>query len=103
MALQQNAKNVSIEVTVKQNGVVVDLSTVTAKTFYVKKPDGTTIVQWTASFKTNGTDGILKYLTQTGDLNLVGVYQLQPSITFPGSGYDGFCDIVEFTVEENVS
>ena len=74
-----------LEVTVKdQADVIVDLSGTTLKTIDVIDPDGNRATK-TAAFKTDGTDGILKYTTVANDIDESGEWRLQAFVRF-GSG-----------------
>ncbi len=63
-------------VTVQEDGNVVDISGATTKQMKFKKPDGS-IETRTASFQTDGVDGVLTYTTQAGDMNVIGLWELQ--------------------------
>lgn len=52
-------------------GAVVDLSSATIKQIIFRKPDQTSVTQ-TATFFTDGTDGIVEYITVADDLDQVG-------------------------------
>ncbi len=84
---------------IDENGSIVDVSTMQSGTFFFKKPDGTKI-QKTASIYTNGTDGILSYVTVAGDINMNGLWSLQSQVVFSGQTY--FTDIYDFRVERNL-
>lgn len=60
-----------IGVTVKEKGVIVDLSAASAKTFKFRKPGGG-LVEKAAQFKTDGTDGRLIYVVESGFLDSPG-------------------------------
>ncbi len=99
--LQQDAIGATIEITVEEDGVAVNLASVTAKDLYFKKPNGT-VLQKPASFVTNGADGKLQYVTQAGDLDRAGTWKVQAYLQFPGGGYDGRGEIGEFRVKGNL-
>ena len=67
MTVRKDDIGTVFEVTVKDNGIVVDVSSVSVKQIKFLKPDGTIDTQ-TAAFKTNGTDGIIIYTAISGDL-----------------------------------
>lgn len=86
-------------VTIKDDGVTVDVSSVDSKLIYLQKPDGTTLAK-TASYYTDGTDGIIQYVTESGDLDQAGTWQIQAKIDF---GTDIFStDIQKFKVVRNL-
>jgi len=104
LIFRQNALNVKIEITVfdaESPSSIVDVSSASTKDFIVRKPDGTRVV-WAASFVTNGTDGKLKYITNSAnDFDQKGRYKIQVDLVIPGT-YDGPTDIAAFYVEENL-
>jgi len=75
-----------LRITVKDDDVVVDISTATSTDFLIRKPDGT-LLTVAADFYTDGTDGILTYTTVEGDTDIVGLYKFQARITLGGVFY----------------
>ena len=71
-----------IRVTVTEGGAAFDCSTATVKVLRFRKPDGS-VASVTASFYTNGTDGIVQYTTTTGDLDQVGKWTGQVYLELP--------------------
>lgn len=98
--LRQSAIGVKFDITIKENGVVVDLSSVSQKNLIFLRPDGSRLVKAT-SFINTGTDGQLRYTSIAGDLDLLGPHELQIDLIFP-AGYDGPTDIGSFWVEANL-
>jgi hypothetical protein len=100
--LQMNAINAKIQITVTEDGVVLDVSTVTTKEIVFKKPNGTVVTK-TAVFTTTGIDGQIKYMTESGFLDAAGTWQLQANLVFPtGAGYNGRGAIGTFIVKANL-
>ncbi len=96
-----NDIGVEFLITIKDlEGVIVDLSTVTVKRFDFVKPSGTYIAR-TPDFYTDGTDGILKYLSINGDLDQEGIWQLQAHIEFSSTSYTS--TITKFRVTDILS
>jgi hypothetical protein len=62
--------------------VTLDISNATDLKVIFKKPSGS-VIERTASFYTDGTDGILKYVTVDGDLDEIGSWKIQVEITAP--------------------
>jgi len=87
-------------VTVKDGSSAVDLSGATALNFLFKRPNGTSI-QRTAVYYTDGTDGIIQYVTVSGDLNQDGRWRLQAHVTLVAGSW--YSDIYEFDVHKNVA
>jgi hypothetical protein len=78
---------------------VVDISTATTKQIIFRKPDKT-LLEKTASFVIDGTDGKLKYTTIANDLDINGKWNLQVRVVLPTG--DWHSDIYEFTVHANL-
>ncbi len=102
--LQENAIGATIEVTIEEDGVALNVSTVSSKQLVFRKPSGTVVTK-TASFSTTGADGKLKYVTEAGFLNEhsgAQNWKVQGTVTFPGGGYSGRSEVVEFAVKGNL-
>ena len=54
-----------------------------------------------ATFYTDGTDGILTYTTQSGDLNICGKWRIQWYVTFSVGSWK--TDIKTFKVYDNLT
>lgn len=59
-----------------QTWVAVDISDATALTIYLTRPSGTTLTK-TAALDSDGTDGMLRYDTISGDLSAAGTWRIQ--------------------------
>ena len=86
-------------VTIKENGVALNISTATVKKIRFRRPDNTTLDK-TAVFETDGTDGKIYYLSIAGDLTIKGTWSIQGFITMPG--WSGHSKIGSFMVNENL-
>jgi len=90
MAITNNAQiqvgdigtQLQIEV-VDQDSVVVDIGPATTKEICLSKPSGTN-VKFTASFPSggDGSDGLMEYITESGDLDEEGVWKIQGRVVF---------------------
>jgi len=89
-----------ILITIKEDNVAVDLSTATVKQFDFKKKDGTTMVK-EADFYTDGTDGILEYITISGDIDQVGKWSVQPYLELPN--WQGHTQKIDFRVGDLIA
>jgi len=78
---------------------IVDVSSALTKEIVFKKPDKTIIIQ-TAEFKTDGTDGIIQYITIADDLDLKGTWYIQGVVTLPTGTWSS--DISKFKVYANL-
>lgn len=97
--LHKGSVGVDFVATIKEAGSAVDISAATLMQFTVRPPVGVDR-SWGCSFTTDGTDGKMQYTTLVNDLNVVGSWQLQGSIVFPGGPLH--TDIIKFTVEDNL-
>lgn len=64
-----------------------DISAVTTILIYLTKPDGT-VLTMTGVFVTDGTDGKIKYVTQAGDIDSAGVWEIEAWVSAI-SGWSG--------------
>lgn len=75
--LHQNDIGTQFTFTLKdQNDSIVDISTAGVIKIIFKKPS-CTILERNASLLNDGTDGVFYYITQTGDLDEIGTYNIQ--------------------------
>lgn len=89
-----------LEVTIKDGPLVVDISTATTKNILLKPPTGALMTK-AGVFVTDGTDGKIKHTTISGDLSVVGVWQVQGHAVTPDG--DWHSDIKKFSVHDNLS
>lgn len=76
---------IPLEVTITVNGAPHDISSATALGIDFKKPDGSAISR-TPAFKTDGTDGVITYTFQAGDIDVAGKWSYQAYVITPVSG-----------------
>lgn len=88
------------EVTIKDDTVAVDVSTASTKNLLFRKPDGTILTK-AASFKTTGADGIIQYVTISGDLSMPGLWNLQAHIVMSSGNWKS--DVATFEVHPNLA
>lgn len=81
------------------DGEIVDLSTADIYEIIFRKPDET-ILTVSAEFYTDGTDGIIKYVAQDGDLNQSGVYKIQGYVEVGAGKY--YSSVGQFRVHCNL-
>lgn len=80
--------------------VLIDISTATVKDIIFKKPDGTKVTK-SGVFYTNGTDGIIDYVTIADDLDLAGTgWHVQAFVTLTTGTWSS--EIGDFTVVDNL-
>jgi len=86
--------------TIKDSGTAVDISSASSvKQIKFKKPD-CTVVTKSATFYTDGTDGIISYVTVDGDLDIAGLWQAQAYVELTSGKYHS--DIISFRVYDNL-
>jgi len=75
------------------NGTAIDISDADTMNIIFKKPSGATLTK-TAIFVTDGSDGVVRYLTVDGDIDEIGTWKIQASIITPAgqwtSNYKSF-------------
>lgn len=65
-----------------------------------RKPDNETVLPKTAIFKTDGTDGIIQYVSEAGDLDEVGDWKIQGFVVLPAGSFNS--NIEDFEVFDNL-
>lgn len=63
-------------VTIIDDGDIVDISSASSLSLFIKKPNGTILTR-PATLETDGTDGKMYYITVVGDIDKAGVYKIQ--------------------------
>lgn len=89
-----------ILITIKEGSSAVDISTATVMEFDFKKKDGTTFTV-DAEFYTDGTDGVMKYVTVADDIDQVGKWSVQPYLELPN--WQGHTQKVDFRVGDLIA
>ncbi len=90
-----------IELTIKDGTIIVDISGATTKQIFFRKPDETTVLTKTGTLTTDGTDGKVRYTTISGDLDEVGVWQVQAHVITPAGEWRS--DIKDMSVHDNLA
>lgn len=89
---------------ITDGGATLDLSSATVKQVKFRKPKTATLaaetVTKTATFVTDGTDGLLKYTTVETDIDRKGTWSVQAYIEIPT--WKGHSDIKIFIVGDNL-
>ena len=100
--VQLNTVKLVITLTVTdKSGNPIDISAATVKNILLKDSLITkTVYPKVASFVTNGTDGKIRYTTQSGDLNSIGVWEVQGEIDSPN--FTGRTSVERFKVVRNI-
>lgn len=83
IGLIKNDYGATITLTVQEDGVGCNIAGFTILQVLLWAPDGNVIIK-TATFATNGADGVLKVLTADGDLDQVGGWLLQVKLSKVG-------------------
>ena len=96
-----NDVGTQFKLTISDAGTAVDVSpSGTTYTINFRKPDGTCLTKTATPF-TDGTDGIISYITSSGDLDITGTWKLQALVDFPGPT-EFYSDIHSFRVHKNI-
>jgi hypothetical protein len=82
-----------------QNRQILDISTATL-TAYLRKANGT-VLTVTPSLKTTGVDGLAKYLSVSGDLDVVGFYSIQGYVVIGAGSW--YSSVYVFEVAANLN
>ena len=77
---------VTFKITITDCDTAVDISTASTKQIWLYKPDGTVLTK-TASFFTDGTDGIITYTTVSGDIDIAGFWRIEAYVVMGTSEY----------------
>ena len=99
-ALQQNDVGITFIVTVvEQDGVTPqNISSGTSLTIYLIRPDSS-VISGSATFVTDGTNGQIQYISQNGDLSIIGIYKIQASYSVSSNVL--YTQKTQFLVEPN--
>lgn len=85
--------------TVKDDGVVVDISSASTLDVIIKKPDGENYTK-SGQLSTDGTDGKMYYTSVSGDFNAAGNYKLQGRVVLASGTY--YTSVSDFKVYCNL-
>lgn len=75
-----------------ENSSVVDISNATTLKLNFLPPNTDNVISKDATFYTNGTDGKIKYVAQSGDLSVMGIWQMQGFISSPSGSWSSNID-----------
>jgi hypothetical protein len=88
-----------LEVIIKNVLGTLDVSGATVKQIVLGKPSRVAVVK-DAAFVTDGTDGLIHYVTIANDLDEVGVWRIQGYVVLPDGAWH--TSVEEFDVLENI-
>ena len=91
--------NTQFQQTIKDGTAIVDVSAATTKEIKLKGPTGVTKVK-TASFLTDGIDGVITYNTVANDLDEIGLWEIQSRVVVAGGDFHS--DVGRFEVHANL-
>ena|SRR3990167_327182 len=98
--IHKNDIGTRFKCTIKDGDSIVDVSAVTTKQVLFYKPSSEILTK-TASFFTDGSDGIIYYDSIDGDLDEVGSWELQGYVVFSSTSKFR-SDIKSFKVHRNL-
>ena len=100
-ALQVGNIGSSIRVTVRdQDNTVVDLSTTSTRTIFLRDPTGK-VLSKSGTLVSGGTTGIMEYVTISGDLAIPGEWAIQAR--FVNSGGTFYTNVDTLPVMQNLA
>lgn len=82
-----------------ETGAPVDVSSATVKKIYLRKPSAE-LLEKTAVFMTDGTDGVIQYVAVSGDLDEIGEWTIQAYVEL--TSWKGHSQVITFPVYENI-
>lgn len=85
--------------TIKDDGSIVDISSASSLSIFIKRPDGTILTR-SGTLETDGTDGQMYYIVVVGDLNEAGGYKIQAQVSL--SSGDFYSTTATFKVHCNL-
>lgn len=98
--IHENAIGIAFNVTlVTTEGNAIDISSATTKQLWFQDPNGTNYTK-TANFLTDGTDGQLQYISESGLLTPPGKWRLQAYVALTSGSYPS--EIQSFKVKGNL-
>lgn len=98
--IQEDNIGTSLRMLVQDEDGLVDISSATLIQIILQKPDETSVTK-TAVLVTDGTDGLMQYVTISGDLDQPGTWKIQGRVQFSPS-LDYFTKPVLFRVGTNL-
>jgi len=87
------------EIELKDCLTVLNISAATVKQIIFQKPTGVSVTK-TAIFSTDGVDGKIRYVTVSGDLDVVGTWKIQAKVVLPTGTWSSNID--KFKVYSNL-
>ena len=97
--IQEGDIGTKLLVTITDNDAIVNISSATSLSIFIKKPDGSILTR-SGTFETNGTDGKMYYATVSGDIDTAGSYKLQGRVTLSNGSF--YTSTVTFKVHRNL-
>lgn len=91
-----------LTITEADGTTAVDVSTATKLQMIFEDPAGTSTTK-TASLNTTGTDGKIKYVSESGLIDVVGTWRVQGYVEFGGGTSKYYSTVTEFMVYDNLT
>lgn len=82
-----------------EDGQVIDVSGATGMKIWLRKPNGD-VLEFDGSLVNDGTDGLIEYVTESGDLDAPGKWRAQAQVTYGGNVVH--TEVTKFEVEANL-
>ena len=97
--MQLNDVGTLLRVIIQENNSVKNLAGITSSQIVLRKPSGSTLTK-SSVFGSNGSDGIITYTTESGDIDEIGIWRIQGVITSGSAVF--YSEVEEFTVNRNI-
>ena len=98
--IHQNDIGTAFNVTISDCDSAVNISTATVRDIIWLKPSGTKVTKNLVPFLTDGTDGIIQYISIVDDLDEIGPWSIQAMVTLPTGTW--YSEIQQFNVAPNL-
>jgi hypothetical protein len=85
---------------VDEQAAPIDISAGTTLEYMAKKPGANGPIAMTATFVTDGTDGKLRHVVTSGEIDTIGTWQIQTHVVMPTA--ELYSAVMFFEVKANV-
>ena len=98
--VHKNDVGTILELELKDDGVVVNISSQTSLKIFLRKPDGV-VLEKTAALSSDGADGKMRYVV-IDELDQTGMWEMQGEVTLTSPAGTWRTSAFEFRVYENL-
>lgn len=97
--IHANDVGTKLSIKVVDEGEIVNLANATTLAIMIRKPNGL-VLTFAGQLETDGTDGIMYYITIPGDIDEAGNYKIQGRVTLPNGIF--YTSVGTFMVHCNI-